>query len=125
MPSTTANATLSFLVSDLPAHTLDLTSSADIIGVSRQSVQRHARDVGVCFRFRFKPARRITDGRVRHAQTSVQPRSSAKTPENRNGYGIHSRRTGDRPGMLEVDERGSGVFHSPGVVHSSFGGFKL
>src|SRR5207248_2140008 len=61
----------------------DLASTTDVIDISRQGIQRHARNVGIGLDFRFKGAGRVTDRGVRHAHSPIQPRPASEAPNDR------------------------------------------
>src|SRR5437899_2658862 len=61
----------------------DLAAGTDVVDISRQGIQRHARNVGVGLDFRFQRAGRVTDRGVRHAHSPIQPRPASETPNDR------------------------------------------
>src|SRR6267143_3525967 len=90
----------------------DLPARAHVVDERMEGSQAQLCGIAVGFGLGVDPLRRIADGGMREAHATVEPRSSAQAPDDRNGNRAYDRRTGHGTRVPEVQNRCAGIFQS-------------
>src|SRR5882672_6621707 len=95
----------------------DLPARAHVVDQGAESIKAQLRRVAVGFGLGVDPLLRVADGGMRQAHASVEPRSSAQAPDDRNGDRSYDRRTGHGTRVPEVQNRSAGIFQALRFLH--------
>src|SRR6267143_3061087 len=95
----------------------DLPARAHVVDQGAESIKAQLRRIAVGLALGVDPLRGIADGGMRQAHATVEPRSSAQTPDDRNGNRAYDCRTGHGTRVPEVQNRGASIFQSLRLLH--------
>src|SRR5438105_3305133 len=89
----------------------DLPPGAHILDVGTNRVEGNLSHIGIVLAVRIQIPRRIADCGVSHAHAPVQPRPPSESSQHWNRNRGRDRGARHRPGVGEVEQRSTRVFH--------------